>query len=173
MTSKHRMKHQNSNPTKAIRVRAEARRYEMLELTKAGATEREIAAELGVSKQLVHKEVKRVLSDLAKDAAHTADSVRALQMERDTTLLSKWWSGALHGDETSTRMVLSIMHKISEINGVIPDKPLITIDQRAIHLSQGEVTFSIEASNNATNDSADNQIPTTEPVQETGRSNLQ
>ena len=42
-------------------------------------------------------------------------------------------------------MVMSIMHRISEINGVIPKEPLITIDQRAIHLTQGEVTFSIEA----------------------------
>ena len=37
------------NPTKAMRVAAEERRYKMLELTKAGAPERQIAEALGVS----------------------------------------------------------------------------------------------------------------------------
>jgi hypothetical protein len=39
--------------------------------------------------------------------------------------------------------VVGIMERVAKINGVIPKEPLITIDQRAIHLTQGEVTFSI------------------------------
>ena len=134
-----------SHPSKAIRVAAETRRYEVLELVKAGQTEREIAARMGVARSLIHNDIKRVLSDLAEKYSGMADQIRALQMDRYSTLLSRWWPQALNADETATRMVMSIMHRISEINGVIPKEPLITIDQRAIHLTQGEVTFSIEA----------------------------
>ncbi len=36
-----------------------------------------------------------------------------------------------------------IMERVAKINGVIPDRSLVTVDQRAIHLDGGEVTFSI------------------------------
>jgi|TARA_R110002020_G_scaffold273457_5_gene488629 hypothetical protein len=148
------------SPSPQVKAKAETRRYEMLELYKGGATEREIAAILGVDRALVHREIKRVLNDLAEKYANIADEIRGLQMERYTTLLSRWWGGALQGDEAATRTVLQIMHRISEINGVIPDKPLISIDQRSVQLSQGEVTFSIEAA--SANYSADK-----DPVQQT------
>ena len=65
-------------------------------------------------------------------------------------------------------MVMSILHRISEINGVIPKEPLITIDQRSIQLAQGEVTFSIEAaSGNYLNGNGHNgDIPETQPLPE-------
>jgi hypothetical protein len=37
-----------------------------------------------------------------------------------------------------------IMERVAKINGVIPDRSLVTVDQRALHLDGGEVTFSIE-----------------------------
>jgi len=161
-------------PTAQVRANAEVRRYETLELYKGGMTEVQIAERLGVSKALVHKDIKRVLSDLASRHAGTADAIRALQMERYSDLLSRWWSQALEGDEKSTRMVLSIMHRISEINGVIPKDPLITIDQRSIHLTQGEVTFSIEAaSDNSNGDSPEHLLSQTFPVSETGSGDIQ
>ena len=138
----------------------------MLELTKAGATERQIAEALGVSRGLVNRDVKAILKELAKSYSRTADSVRALQMERYTTLLSKWWPQALTGDEAATKMVLQIMHRISEINGVIPNEPLITIDQRSISLTQGEVTFNIEAAsgNYLNGHNAEDQLSQTESI---------
>ena len=139
------------NPSRQVAALAETRRYQMLELYKSGASERQIADALNVSRSLVHKDIKRILSDLAKKYSGVADEMRGLQMERYTTLLQRWWNQALNGDEIATKMVLQIMHRISEINGVVPDKPLITIDQRSIHLTQGEVTFSIEAASSATN----------------------
>jgi len=162
------------SPTKQQRIAAEMRRYQMLELVKAGATERQIAETLGVTRSLVHREIKRVLGDLAKAASHAADSVRALQMERYTTLLSRWWQPAINGDSEATQMVLRIMHRISEINGVIPKEPLITIDRRAIHLTQGEVTFSIEAANDNTNgNSSDHLLSETLSISEAGGSDIQ
>jgi len=132
-------------PTPQKRAEWELRRYQMLELYKGGATEKQIGETLGVDKSQVHRDIKRVLNDLAEKYSGMADQMRGLQMERYTTLLSRWWPQALAGDETATNMILKIMHRISEINGVIPKEPLITIDQRAIHMTQGEVTFSIEA----------------------------
>ena len=163
------------NPTAQIRANAEVRRYQTLELYKGGATEKQIAETLGVSKALVHKDIKRVLSDLAQKYSGMADAIRALQMDRYSTLLSRWWPQALSGDVEATRMVMSIMHRISEINGVIPKEPLITIDQRSIHLTQGEVTFSIEAasSDNTNGNSPDHLISQTLPVRETGIGDIQ
>ena len=155
----------NSAPTGQRRAVAETRRYKMLELYKGGATETQIAEALGVDKALVHRGIKRVLSDLAEKHAGVADQVRGLQMERYTTLLSRWWPGALAGDEASTKMVLSILHRISEINGVIPDRPLITIDQRSINLTQGEITFSIEAASG--NEITDGDLQKTDVISET------
>jgi len=114
-----------SSPTKAERTVAESRRYEMLELTKAGRTERQIAEELGVARSLVNRDVKRVLGELARSATRTADSVRALQMERYVALLSRWWERAMDADAEATAMVLKIMQRIDVINGIVPDRPLI------------------------------------------------
>ena len=133
------------NPTKAMRVAAEERRYKMLELTKAGATERQIAEALGVSPSLVHKDVKRILHALAVEHLEMADEIRALQNVRYTTLLSRWWPIALNGDEAATKMVLSIMHRISEING-IHEKPLVTLNQQINNMieREGPITFDIQ-----------------------------
>jgi hypothetical protein len=125
------------SPTKGQRVNAETRRYQMLELTKGGATERQIAEALGVDKSYVHREVKKVLEILAQTHSNTADTVRALQMERYIQLLSKWWSQAITGDEAATNMVLKIMSRIDQINGIIPDKPLIDMRTQTIQMGEG------------------------------------
>jgi hypothetical protein len=109
----------------------------MLELTKAGASERQIAESLGVSRGLVHREVKRVLSDLAKAHDRSANVVRSLQMERYLTMLSRWWQQALAGDETASNMVLRIMARIDIINGIIPDKPLIDMRTQTLQIGEG------------------------------------
>lgn len=130
-------RHPNQPPSKAARVTAETRRYQMLELTKAGASERQIAESLGVSRGLVHREVKRVLGDLAKAHDRSANIVRALQMERYLTMLSRWWQQALAGDETASNMVLRIMARIDIINGIIPDKPLIDMRTQTLLIGEG------------------------------------
>ena len=125
------------SPTKGQRVNAETRRYHMLELTKAGATERQISETLGVDKSYVHREVKKVLETLAQTHSKTADTVRALQMERYIQLLSKWWQQAISGEESATNMVLKIMSRIDQINGIIPDKPLIDMRTQTIQMGEG------------------------------------
>ena len=124
-------------PTQQVRAQAETRRYQMLELCKGGATEAQIAEVLKVDKALVHRGIKRALRDLAKQHAGIADEIRALQMSRYTTLLSRWWQQALSGDETATNMILRIMSRIDIINGVIPDKPLIDMRTQTLQIGEG------------------------------------
>lgn len=124
------------HPNKLTRIAAEVRRYEMLELTKAGLTERQIAARLEVQRSLVHREVKRVLGELAQSYSRTADNVRAVQMERYLELLAKWWPLALEGDEAATNMTLRIMARIDAVNGIIPDRPLITMTQTNVQVGE-------------------------------------
>ena len=132
-------------PTVQKKAEWELRRYQMLELYKGGATEKQIGETMGLDKAYVHRSIKRVLNDLAVKYSGMADQIRGLQTERYTT------------------------HRISEINGVIPKEPLITIDQRAIHLTQGEVTFSIEAAsgNYLNGNGPDGDVPETQSLPET------
>ena len=141
-------------PTKGKKVTAEERRYKMLELTKAGRTEKQIAEELGVARSLVNRDVRRVLDELAKSATRTADSVRAMQMERYVALLSRWWPLAMKDDAEATTMVLRIMKQIDVINGIIPDRPLIDMRTQTIQVGEGmglmELARAIENGNNNT-----------------------
>jgi len=110
----------------------------MLELVKAGYTERQIAERMGVARSLVHVDIKRVLGELARLSTHTADNVRSVQMERYTALLAKWWPLALEGDEAATVMALKIMSRIDAVNGIIPDRPLIDMSvTQTIQVGEG------------------------------------
>ena len=42
------------------------------------------------------------------------------------------------------------MERVAKINGVIPDRSLVTVNQRAIDLDRGEVTLSIAAASGNT-----------------------
>ena len=77
--------------TEQAKVAAELRRYQMLELYKAGTSERQIAEALHLDRTTVHRGIKRILNTLADQHSENADRVRALQMERYTTLLATWW----------------------------------------------------------------------------------
>ena len=129
------------------------RRYSVLELHFSGASEREIAKREGISTGLAHNDLKAALDMLAQRHMGMADEVRAVQMERYNALLSTWWRAALSGDIEATTVVLKILHHINQINGVIPDKPLITLQQNTLNIESSPVTFHIESMND---DNADN-----------------
>ena len=107
-------------------VNAELRRYQTIQLKVAGASERAIAEQLGVSRGLVHREIIRALGDLAQQSVGSADELRALQMERYTQLLLSWWQSGKATSE-GLKNVLQIMGRIDSINGLIPNRPLINM----------------------------------------------
>jgi len=134
---------------------AQMRRYRILSSLLAGASERQIAEQEGVSRSLIHKDKKKVLSELAKQHMGLADEVRSVQMERYNQLMLRWWQRAMTGDLEATNVILRIMKEINVINGVIPDKPLISLSQQSVFLNQSPVTFRIEANDDIT-ETADN-----------------
>ena len=49
----------------------------------------------------------------------------------------------MDGDKEATKLVTTILERVAKINGVIPDRSLITVDQRAVKFDE-PVTFNIE-----------------------------
>ena len=161
----------SNNPAVANgqKERANARRYRILQSLLAGASERQIAEQEGVSRSLVHRDKKKVLSDLAKQHVGLAEEVRSVQMERYNQLMLRWWQRAMQGDAEATNMILRIMKEINVINGVIPDKPLFALNQQSIYMNQAPVTFRIEANDD---DNSRDSEQETEPLQEARNGNI-
>jgi len=143
------------------------RRMRVLQSKVAGASVRQIADQEGVSAGQIQKDVVRALGELSKEHIGHADQVRAMQMERYNQLLLRWYQPALNQDAEATNIVLRIMDKISQINGVIPDKPLIAIQQ---NYDNAPVTFIIENANN--DNTGSNQIPATTFIPETTQGDI-
>ena len=54
-----------------------------------------------------------------------------------------YYDQAVPGDTEAAKMVVGILERVAKINGVIPDKSLVTVDQRAMKLEE-TVTFKID-----------------------------
>jgi len=82
---------------------------------------------------------------MAREHAEEAANLRALLNIRYERLFLAYYNQAFSGDVEATKIVVGIMERVAKINGVIPDRSLITVDQRAMKFDQ-PVTFNIEAS---------------------------
>ena len=127
------------------RAEVTVRRHKALELKIAGHSDRAIARILDVDVSTAHRDVKNVLEALAREHAEEAANLRALLNIRYEELFHAYYDQAIAGDTEATKIVVGIMERVAKINGVIPDRSLVTVDQRSVHLTDGEVTFSIEA----------------------------
>lgn len=145
------------------------RRMRVLQAKVAGASVRQIAEQENLSVAQIQKDVQRSLGELAREHVGHADTLRAMQMERYNQLLLRWYQPALNQDPDATNIVLKIMDKISQINGIIPDKSTIQIQQNSFNVNDTPVTFVIENANATDN----NPISAPEPVLETGAGDLQ
>jgi len=150
-------------------IARQQRRMRVLQAKVEGASVREIARRESVSLGVIQKDVQRALGELAKEHVGHADQVRALQMERLNALLETYYPLALTGDTESANMTLRIIDKISQINGVIPDKSLVSIQQNSFNANDMPVTFIIENAND--NDS--NPLQASATVLEARASNIQ
>lgn len=147
----------------------EVRRYQLMELRLAGATYRQIAERMQISKSVAHREVRRALSEMAEEYSEEADKLRAIQMSRYNKLLIKFYPEAISGDEVTPKntealhSVLSIMGHINKINGL--EQKNLDIDQKIT-----EFTFNIERAN--IDDNLDNEIQPAITISETTDSNI-
>jgi hypothetical protein len=128
------MAKQNGN-----KIIAEQRRSQVLQLKMAGATEEAIAEQLGVSKAQVWNDVKRRLAEVRRDDSDAVNQEYSLQKSRYERLLLRWWSQAIGADndqsERATRIVLDILRRLDTIGGLIPDKPLIQLNQQNLSIT--------------------------------------
>ena len=122
---------------------AENRRSQVLQMKMAGATETAIAEQVGVSKTQVHNDIHRRLAEVRRDDKEAVQLEYNLQRARYERLLLRWWSQAIGPtDDQSARatgIVLDILRRLDTIGGLIPDKPLIQLQQQNIMV--GGVTF--------------------------------
>ena len=109
----------------------------------AGATEQAIAEQVGVSKTQVHNDIHRRLAEVRRDDKEAVQLEYNLQRARYERLLLRWWSQAIGpADDQSARatgIVLDILRRLDTIGGLIPEKPLIQLQQQ--NLIVGGVTF--------------------------------
>ena len=136
------MSKQITQKQKSKRVQIELRRYKALELKVKGFSDRAIARELGVGVATAHGDVKKVLGDLANKHIEEAANLRALLNLRYESLFLSYYDQAISGNIEAAKMVVGIMERVAKINGVIPDKSLVTVDQRALKFEE-PVTFQI------------------------------
>jgi len=125
------------------RIAAELRRSQVLQLKQAGASEQAIADQLGVSKTQINNDVKRRLAEVRKGDTEAVEQEYTLQKSRYERLLLRWWSQATGPDDTqaarATGIVLDILRRLDTIGGLIPEKPLIQLQQQNVMV--GGVTF--------------------------------
>jgi hypothetical protein len=125
------------------RITAELRRSQVLQLKQAGASEQAIAEQLGVSKTQINNDVKRRLAEIRRDDTEAVEQEYTLQKSRYERLLLRWWSQATGPDDTqaarATGIVLDILRRLDTIGGLIPEKPLIQLQQQNVMV--GGVTF--------------------------------
>ena len=96
------------------KIIAEQRRSQVIQMKMAGATEQTIADQLGVSKAQVWNDVKRRLSEVRRDDAEASAK--------------------------ATSIVLDILRRLDTIGGLVPEKPLIQLNQQNVLV--GGITFS-------------------------------
>ena len=140
------MSKQITQKQKSKRVEMELRRYKALELKVKGYSDRAIARELGVGVATAYGDVKKVLEELARKHIDEAANLRALLNLRYESLFLAYYDQAVSGDTEAAKMVVGIMDRVAKINGVIPDKSLVTVDQRALKFDE-PVTFRITPGN--------------------------
>ena len=124
-------------------ITAEARRQTVIQMKMAGETEQAIADQLGVSKAQVWNDVKRRLAEVRRDDKEAVQQEYNLQRARYERLLLRWWSQATGPDDNqaarATGIVLDILRRLDTIGGLIPEKPLIQLQQQNVMV--GGVTF--------------------------------
>ena len=98
---------------------------------------------MGVDVSTAHRDVKNVLEALAKKYGDGDERIRALLNERYEELFHAYHDEAVGGDTEAAKMVVGVMERVVKINGVVPDRPMVAVNQRAMKFAE-PVTFKIE-----------------------------
>jgi len=119
------------------------RRHRVIQAKIAGRSEAEIAEQEGVAQYTIWKDIRAYLGEVRRDDKEAVQQEYNLQRSRYERLLLRWWSQATGPDDEraakATQMVLDILRRLDTIGGLIPEKPLIQLQQQNVMV--GGVTF--------------------------------
>ena len=109
--------HISNNPT-GTRENAAARRLQVLELRKAGASMRAIARQVGCSVSTAHKHLWAALGELATEQRGKADSLRTLELERLDRYLFALEPAISRGEPRAIAAAVRIMERRARFLGL-------------------------------------------------------
>ena len=116
----------------AVKINAELRRSQALQLKQSGMTYEQIADRLEVSQGQIHKDVKRRLAEVRRDDSEAVQEAYSMSHLRYERLLLRWWPDAIGRDPAlaalATDKVMRILRQLDIIGGLIPDKALIQLN---------------------------------------------
>ncbi len=119
------------------------RRHRVIQAKIAGRSEAEIAEQAGVAQYTIWKDIRAYLGEVRREDKEAVQAEYDLQRARYERLLLRWWSQATGPDDTqaarATGIVLDLLRRLDTIGGLIPEKPLIQLQQRNVMV--GGVTF--------------------------------
>ena len=119
------------------------RRHRVIQAKIAGRSEAEIAEQEGVAQYTIWKDIRAYLGEVRREDKEAVQAEYNLQRSRYERLLLRWWSQATGPDDTqaarATGIVLDILRRLDAIGGLIPEKPLIQLQQQ--NVMGGGVTF--------------------------------
>ena len=125
----------------SVKINAELRRSQALQLKQSGMTMDQIAERLQVSQPQIYKDIKRRLAEVRRDDSEAVQEAYALQVSRYERLLLRWWPEAIGRDDElaslATDKVMRILRQLDIIGGLIPDKPLIQLNTLQINSDGG------------------------------------
>ena len=125
----------------SVKINAELRRSQALQLKQSGMTMDQIPERLQVSQPQIYKDIKRRLAEVRRDDSEAVQEAYALQVSRYERLLLRWWPEAIGRDDElaslATDKVLRILRQLDIIGGLIPDKPLIQLNTLQINSDGG------------------------------------
>ena len=119
------------------------RRHRVIQAKIAGRSEAEIAEQEGVAQYTIWKDIRAYLAEVRRDDKEAVQQEYNLQRARYERLLLRWWDKAIgkNSDHAvrATGIVLDILRRLDTIGGLIPEKPLIQLQQQNVMV--GGVTF--------------------------------
>ncbi len=120
------------------------RRHRVIQAKIEGRSEAEIAEQEGVAQYTIWKDIRAYLGEVRREDKEAVQAEYDLQRARYERLLLRWWDQATGPDDNqaarATGIVLDILRCLDTIGGLIPEKPLIQLQQQNV-MVDGAVTF--------------------------------
>ncbi len=123
--------------TRPNHVVAKERQRKAFELRKAGVTLQRIGDEMGISRQAVHKLIKREMQELNKLNAQDAEELRCVELERLDVMILALWDKVRDGDVAAIKAAVDIGKRRASLQGL--DAPVQTEVDLGITVSRAEI----------------------------------